>query len=73
MLEYDKRRVGSLHSFDYGGLKVGFIKGIDRFGEAKRGDCIDCKASEAKVKVRRSTRCIIRLDDFAKAINLGCI
>lgn len=73
MLENDKRRVRRLHSFNYWGLKVGFSKGIDRLGEAKRGDRIDCKTSEAKIKVRRSTGCIIRLNDIAKAINLGCI
>ena len=71
MLKNDKCRVRRLHSLDYRGLKVRLIKGVDRFGKAKRSDCIDCEAPEAKVKVRGFARCIASFDDFAEAINLG--
>lgn len=72
MLKYDESRVRSLHGFDYGGFEVGFAKGIDRFGKAERGDCIDREASEAEVKVGGFTSCIISFEDVAKAIDLGC-
>jgi hypothetical protein len=71
VLKNDKCRVGRLHSLDYRGLEVRLIKGVDRFGKAKRSDCIDREAPEAKVKVRGFTRCIVSFDDFAEAINLG--